>query len=84
MQIVVNINKQHLNFVKRKTLDEIIKQKVGYLNQFTNIFIGKQKPFVLKKIKKLLKSNNSQIKYSNKWRLRQKNNIIIIRMIKII
>ena len=69
MQIVVNINKQHLNFVKRKTLDEIIKQKVGYLNQFTNIFIGKQKPFVLKKIKKLLKSNNSQIKYSNKWRL---------------
>ena len=55
MQIVVNINKQHLNFVKRKTLDEIIKQKVGYLNQFTNIFIGKQKPFVLKKIKKLLK-----------------------------
>ena len=30
MQVVVNINKQHLNFVKRKNLSEIIKQKVYY------------------------------------------------------
>ncbi len=68
-QIIVNINKQHLNFLKRKTLDEVIKQKVGFLSQFTNIHVGKQKPYVLKKIKRLLKNNNSQIKYSNSWKL---------------
>ena len=68
-QIVVNINKQHLNFLRRKTLDEVIKQKVGFLSQFTDIHIGKQKPNVLKKIKRLLKNNNSQIKYSNSWKL---------------
>jgi dihydrofolate synthase/folylpolyglutamate synthase len=74
-QIVVNINKQHLNFVKKKTLDEIIYQKVGFLNQFTDIYIGKQKPYVLKKIKRLLKKNNSQIKYSASWKLiKVKNN----------
>ncbi len=68
-QIVVNINKQHLNFLRKKTLDEVIKQKVGFLSQFTDIHIGKQKPNVLKKIKRLLKNNNSQIKYSNSWKL---------------
>ena len=68
-QIVVNINKQHLNFLRRKTLDEVIKQKVGFLSQFTDIHIGKQKPNVLKKIKRLLKDNNSQIKYSSSWKL---------------
>ena len=62
-QIVVNINKQHLNFLKIKTLNEVIKQKVGFLNQFTIIHVGKQKPYVLRNIKKLLKKNNSQIKY---------------------
>tara|TARA_A100001011_G_scaffold237993_1_gene245942 strand:+ start:11975 stop:13240 length:1266 start_codon:yes stop_codon:yes gene_type:complete len=74
-QIVVNINKQHLNFVKKKTLDEIINQKVGFLSQFTDIYIGKQKPYVLKKIKKILKKNISHIKYSYSWRLiKEKNN----------
>ena len=53
IQAVVNINKEHLNFLKKKTLDEIIYQKVGFLNNFTNIYIGKQKPLVLLKIKKL-------------------------------
>ena len=28
IQVVVNINKQHLNFVKKKTINEIIFQKV--------------------------------------------------------
>mgnify|MGYP001272564074 FL=1 len=68
-QIVVNINKQHLNFLRTKTLNEVIRQKVGFLSQFTDIHIGKQKPNVLKKIKRLLKNNNSQIKYSNSWKL---------------
>ena len=75
IQVVVNINKQHLNFVKKKTLNEIIYQKVGFLSQFTKIYIGRQKPAVLKKIKKLLENNNSQINYSNSWRLMKiKNN----------
>ena len=36
-QIVVNINKQHLNFLKKKTLNEVIYQKVGFLSNFTHI-----------------------------------------------
>ena len=72
MQIIVNINKQHLNFVKKKTLSEIIKQKVGYLSHFTNIYVGKQKTSVLRKIKNILKKNNSNIKFSNNWRLEKK------------
>ena len=71
MQAVVNINKQHLNFLKKKTLNEVIYQKVGFLSNFTNIYIGKQKPLVLKKIKRLLKRNYSVIKYSNTWKLIQ-------------
>ena len=55
-QIVVNINKQHLNFVKKKTLNEIIYQKVGFLSPFTNIYIGKQIK-TEKKIKFYLKKN---------------------------
>ena len=51
-QVVVNINKQHLNFLTKKTLDEVIFQKVGFLSNFTDIYVGKQKPNVLKKNKK--------------------------------
>ena len=54
-QVVVNINKQHLNFLTKKTLDEVIYQKVGFLSNFTNIYVGKQKPNVLRKIKNNLK-----------------------------
>ena len=50
-QIIVNINKQHLNFLKKKTLDEVIHQKVGFLCNFTKIYVGKQKPNVLNKLK---------------------------------
>jgi len=74
IQAVVNINKQHLNFLKNKTLNEIIYQKVGFLSNFTNIYIGKQKPLVLKKIKKLLKKNDSLVQYSNSWKLIKLNN----------
>ena len=68
-QIVVNINKQHLNFLKRKTIDEVVKQKVGSLSQFSNLYIAEQKPFILKKIKKKLKDNLSNKIFSNNWRL---------------
>ena len=74
IQAVVNINKQHLNFLKKKTLNEVIYQKVGFLSNFTNIYIGKQNSLVLKKIKKLLKRNNSSIQYSNSWKLIKLNN----------
>ena len=55
LQICTNINKQHLNFLKRKTLDEVIHEDVGFLSNFTNIYIGKQSPYVLRKIKMYLK-----------------------------
>ncbi len=69
LQICTNINKQHLNFLKRKTLDEVIREDVGFLCNFTNIYIGKQTPYVLRKIKTLLKSNKSKIIYPNTWKL---------------
>ena len=72
IQAVVNINKQHLNFVKKKTINEIIFQKVGFLSNFTNIYIGKQRPANEKKIKSLLKKNLSRKIYSNKWKLIEK------------
>ena len=64
-QVIVNINKQHLNFLKRKTLDEVVYQKVGFLSNFTQIYVGKQRPNVLTKIKKNLKNNKSKINYPN-------------------
>ena len=75
-QVVVNINKQHLNFLdkNKKTLDEVIYQKVGFLSNFTHIYIGKQTPYVLNKIKKNLRQNKSIITYANTWKLIKKNN----------
>ena len=69
VQICTNINKQHLNFLKRKTLEEVIKEDVGFLSNFTNIYIGKQSPFVLRKIKMHFKNNKSKIIYPNTWKL---------------
>ena len=74
IQAVVNINKQHLNFLKKKNLDEVIYQKVRFLSNFTNIYIGKQTPKVLIKIKRILKKNNSLIQYPNSWELIKLNN----------
>ncbi len=73
-QIVVNINLQHKIFLKKKTLDEIIQEDTAYLNNFTNIYIGKQTPYVLKKSKEWLKKNKSKINYPNSWKLTKKNN----------
>jgi dihydrofolate synthase/folylpolyglutamate synthase len=74
-QVIVNINKQHLNFLAKdkQTLDEVIYQKVGFLSNFTHIYVGKQRPEVLKKIKKNLKNNKSKITYPNTWKLTQIN-----------
>ena len=75
LQICTNINKQHLNFLKRKTLNEVIKEDVAFLNNFTNIYIGKQSPYVLKKIKFYLKNNTSKIIYPNTWKLIKKDGL---------
>jgi dihydrofolate synthase/folylpolyglutamate synthase len=74
-QVIVNINKQHLNFLKRKTLDEVVYQKVGFLSNFTQIYVGKQRPNVLTKIKKNLKNNKSKINYPNTWKLIKKSKL---------
>jgi dihydrofolate synthase / folylpolyglutamate synthase len=75
IQAVVNINKQHLNFLKKKTLNEIIYQKVGFLSQFTKIYVGKQISSTQKKIKKILNINQSNKTYSSSWKLvKNKNN----------
>ena len=63
-----------LNFLKKKTLKEVIYQKVGFLSNFTNIYIGKQKTNVLKEIKHRLRNNSSSIKYSTSWSLIKENN----------
>ncbi len=73
-QVIVNINKQHLNFLKRKTLDEVVYQKVGFLSNFTQIYVGKQTSSILTKIKNNLKKNKSKINYPNTWKLIKKNN----------
>ncbi len=73
IQICTNINKQHLNFLRRKTLDEVIKEDVGFLSDFTNIYIGKQSPNVLRKMKTHLKNNKSIIIYPNAWKLTKKS-----------
>ena len=74
MQTVVNINKQHLNFLKKKTLDEVIYQKVGFLSKDTKIYVGRQKPEVEQKIKKYIKSNPSSKIFYKKWKLVKNKN----------
>ncbi len=73
-QVVTNINLQHKNFLKKKTLNEIIKEDAAYLCQFSNIYIAKQTPYVLMKVKGHLKKNKSKIHYPGSWRLTKKNN----------
>ena len=68
-QIITNINLQHQDLFGVKTLNEVIKIKVGYLSKKTTIYIGKQTPKVLKVIKKILKKNPSKIIYPSNWRI---------------
>jgi folylpolyglutamate synthase/dihydropteroate synthase len=73
MQICTNLNKQHLEWVYPRTINEICRQKVGYMSNNTNIYIGKQKPKVLGIVKKILKKNNSSITYPTTWKIINKN-----------
>ncbi len=72
-QIVTNINYQHQEWVRPKTIAEICKQKVGYLSENTNIYTGKQKPKILKIIKNILKKNPSEKITYGSWKIINKN-----------
>ena len=69
-QIITNINLQHLDLFKVKTLKDVIRIKVGYLSKNTNIYIGKQTSKVLKIIKKILKKNPSKKIYPSTWSIK--------------
>ena len=72
-QIVTNINYQHQEWVRPKTIAEICKQKVGYLSENTNIYTGKQKPKIFKIIKNILKKNPSEKITYGSWKIINKN-----------
>jgi len=72
-QIVTNINYQHQEWVQPKTINEICKQKVGYLSQNTRIYTGKQKPQTSKIIKNILKKNPSEKISYGSWKIINKN-----------
>jgi dihydrofolate synthase/folylpolyglutamate synthase len=69
LQACTNINKQHLEWISPPTINEICKEKVGYLSNQTNIYIGKQKPKTLKIIKGILRKNKSNITYPSRWKI---------------
>ena len=73
-QIVTNINYQHSEWIRPKTLAEICKQKVGCLSKNTVIYVGKQNPKTLKIIKRILKKNPSKIIYPTEWYIKKRGN----------
>ena len=68
-QIITNINFQHQEWVKPKTIGEICRQKVGFLSKNTVIYIGEQNLKNLKIIKKILKKNPSKKIYFSNWKI---------------
>ena len=72
-QVVTNINYQHQDWIRPKTIAEICRQKVGYLSEDTTIYIGKQKPKILKIIKSILKTNPSEKVIYGSWKIINKN-----------
>ena len=77
LQIITNINKQHLEWVKPKTIREICKQKVGFLSENTTIYVGKQKKKTMKIIKGILKKNPSKKNFYGKdWSVKKLGNKI--------
>jgi len=72
-QIVTNINYQHQEWIHPKTIAEVCKQKVGYLSEKTNIYIGKQRPKTSKIIRNILKKNPSKKVAYGSWKIINKN-----------
>ena len=73
-QIVTNINFQHQDWIKPKTLNEICNQKLSSLSQNTTIYVGRQKPRTLKIIKKILNKNKSKKVYASNWSIKKVKN----------
>ena len=73
-QIITNINYQHQEWVRPKTIGEICRQKVGFLSENTKIYIGKQKPKISKIIKNILKKNPSKKIVYGSWKIVNKGN----------
>jgi len=72
-QVVTNINYQHQEWVRPKTIVEICRQKVGSLSKNTRIYTGKQKPKTSKIIKNILKKNPSEKEFYGSWKIIDKN-----------
>jgi dihydrofolate synthase/folylpolyglutamate synthase len=70
-QIITNINFQHQDWVKPKTLEEICRQKLDSLSQNTTIYIGKQHPKTLKIIKNILKDNKSNQIFASSFKVKK-------------
>jgi dihydrofolate synthase/folylpolyglutamate synthase len=70
-QIITNINFQHHDWVKPKTLKEICRQKLDSLSQNTTIYIGKQQPKTLVIIKNILKGNKSKHIYATSFKVKK-------------
>ena len=58
--IIMPIGIDHLDFLKKGTIDEIIYEKCSCLLEGSKIFISKQKSNVLEKIKKNISKNSSK------------------------
>ena len=76
-QIITNINFQHQDWVRPKTLREICKQKLDSLSQNTTIYIGKQKPKTLRIIRSILKKNKSRQVYASSFKIKKAKNCYI-------
>ncbi len=70
-QIVTNINFQHQDWIKPKTLKEICRQKLDSLSQNTTIYIGKQHPKTLKIIRNILKNNKSKKIFASSFKVKK-------------
>ena len=64
--LVTNINKQHLEWLKKKTLAQICKEKLSKISQNTIIYISNQNTETLKLIKNILRKNTSKKIYFTK------------------
>ncbi len=87
-QIVTNINYQHQEWVRPKTIGEICRQKVGFLSENTKIYTGKQKTKTSRIIKNILEKNPSEKVAYGSWKIinkgkkkyyKDKKNLIILR-----
>ena len=72
-QVVTNINLQHQEWIHPKTIDEICRQKVGYLSENTKIYTGKQKLRTSKIIRNILEKNPSEKTVYGSWKIINKN-----------